>query len=694
MQPVFGARAGRRRTRWFFTRYVSGRGAAAGAPHRRPAVRHPARRRALSQLALARRGATPSARRSWRRQQRSSPVPARARQLLDGDARRLDDSSPRRSRFVGKPGDAHQMLLDIVGLHPASVEFHQRYAESLEHLFNRAKPQRLGAQLLAEQSAASRLDAAAHRRCCGGSGYTGEATPDVLDEVLLRARRAGSTGRSSTTGRCPRPTPIRAYTDDGRNYLAWLADAARTSLETLRREHGFTDDRPPDALLYLMLRHALLLGYWDTSLRLHLDGRACSTPPRWRRRGASRAFMHVAAGDARAESRYAPLLHAATRASPATPTLTRRRAHPRIIGRLRATADLAEQLAALDAARAACPPRASSAASPSTSTPRSYRLDAWLLGLVQLPARGAALPCRASERPRRARASTSAPTAGSRTCGRRTAPLHAGHARRTSCAAELPARRRTAPLVRDRANGGYVHAPSLNHAATAAVLRNGYLANATPRQPEPLAVNLSSRARARSRSVIEGIRNGSRSARCSATSFERGLHDGHGPLEVDRFIYPLRKAFPLRRRPADVDAATARRRPIEAIEARNVRRRAGARRARRARPASAATRSGYGAARPPTGGRARRHRRRGRRACSTPTTRSPTWRSPRACTRRCSATTTASPPRSTRTRRAGFPPEPEVVRTPRSGIAPHPPRRAASRRRASIPPPRRSPASR
>src|SRR5262249_48364247 len=35
------------------------------------------------------------------------------------------------------------------------------------------------------------------------------------------------------------------------------------------------------------------------------------------------------------------------------------------------------------------------------------------------------------------------------------------------------------PLMRDSTNGGFVHAPSMNHAVTAAVLRSGYLANAT-----------------------------------------------------------------------------------------------------------------------------------------------------------------------------------------------------------------------
>ena len=46
-------------------------------------------------------------------------------------------------------------------------------------------------------------------------------------------------------------SPIRAWTDDGRNYLEWLLDAARASLDALRLQDGFTDDHPPTALLYL-----------------------------------------------------------------------------------------------------------------------------------------------------------------------------------------------------------------------------------------------------------------------------------------------------------------------------------------------------------------------------------------------------------------------------------------------------------
>jgi hypothetical protein len=69
--------------------------------------------------------------------------------------------------------------------------------------------------------------------------------------------------------------------------------------------------------------------------------------------------------------------------------------------------------------------------------------------------------------------------------------------------------------------------------------------------------------------LLEGVRNGQSIGALLGYSFERGLHDAHGLAEVDKFIFPLRKAFPLvadslepTQTPPDV--------PIEAIEARNV----------------------------------------------------------------------------------------------------------------------------
>ena len=124
------------------------------------------------------------------------------------------------------------------------------------------------------------------------------------------------------------------------------------------------------------------------------------------------------------------------------------------------------------------------------------------------------------------------------------------------------------PLLRDPANGGYLHAPSLNQAVTGAVLRGGYLANATPDTPDALAIALTSRRVRRALDLLEGMRNGQPLGALLGYQLERGLHDAHGLAEVDALIFGLRTAFPLvanrLEETHDPDV------PIEAIEASNV----------------------------------------------------------------------------------------------------------------------------
>src|SRR6185369_5476896 len=99
--------------------------------------------------------------------------------------------------------------------------------------------------------------------------------------------------------------------------------------------------------------------------------------------------------------------------------------------------------------------------------------------------------------------------------------------------------------------------------------RAGYLANASPQVPGALAVNLSSQRVRMALGLIEGIRNGQPLGTLLGYRLQRGLHEGHAPLELDRFIHPLRKRFPL---VADqlVSTVSPEGVPIEAIEANNV----------------------------------------------------------------------------------------------------------------------------
>jgi hypothetical protein len=58
------------------------------------------------------------------------------------------------SAHVGQAGDPHRVLLDVLGLHSGSVEFHQRYAESLQDLYNRLNLGGAGGRFMAALSAA------------------------------------------------------------------------------------------------------------------------------------------------------------------------------------------------------------------------------------------------------------------------------------------------------------------------------------------------------------------------------------------------------------------------------------------------------------------------------------------------------------------------------------------------------------
>ena len=89
-----------------------------------------------------------------------------------------------------------------------------------------------------------------------------------------------------------------------------------------------------------------------------------------------------------------------------------------------------------------------------------------------------------------------------------------------------------------RASQGLIHAPSLDHATTAAVLRSGWSAFGTEDAGSPLAVDLSAGRIRAARWLIEGVRSGQELGRLLGGRFERRLHDRH----LDRHIDDVRAA--------------------------------------------------------------------------------------------------------------------------------------------------------
>jgi len=105
------------------------------------------------------------------------------------------------------------------------------------------------------------------------------------------------------------------------------------------------------------------------------------------------------------------------------------------------------------------------------------------------------------------------------------------------------------PVLHDRNNEGFVHAPSLNHAVTAAVLRSGYLTEQAggASAARAMAVNLTSRRTRTALDVLDGMATGNELGALLGYHFERALAEG--PLTADGaglqvFVARLRKAFP------------------------------------------------------------------------------------------------------------------------------------------------------
>jgi hypothetical protein len=542
-------------TRGYFTRYVSGRGSV-------PNVR-------IGRQPYGILPTTAFSRLSWLDRQDDLPHVRRdellfLRRLHRTLSRAGDDwgAMSQQSSFVGKPGDPHALLLDILGLHPASVEFHYRYAESLEHLFNRMNLLGFGGILLALILAGHYHDAGL--QLLRQYGYEGEEEPDLLSQYFFAGQDRLS-GPIIDDRPLSETDPVRVCAAGGRNYLEWLLDAARESLEALRRQEGFEDDRAPNAVLYLLLRHALMLGYHEASYVLY---RIADFLPEAELTAMKREapFVHVHDAAVASESRFAALYAA----EPRITGVPDRRVAEHIalnVDVLLASRVLADQLAALELLVRTPTARLERLLAEHVDT-CTYRYDAWLLGLVNLQ-----LEAMRNER-----------GDGEEALPHREGAYLGAYAWLEDVRPEhkvlTPVRLADgelekvfaggAPLMRDSTNGGFVLTPSLNHAVTAAVLRNGYIANASPEAPGALAVNLSSERVRLALGALEGMRAGQSLGALLGYRLERGLHDRHSVVEVDRFIYALRDAFPLH---ADKLKKTTRTDPdvrVDQVDARNV----------------------------------------------------------------------------------------------------------------------------
>ncbi|MCA0454431.1 MAG: hypothetical protein LCI00_10690 [Chloroflexi bacterium] len=487
--------------------------------------------------------------------------------------------------------DAHKLLLSILGLHPSSVDYYSRVAHGANHLYNVMNLQGQGQQFIKAYQSIRFVDngidiatADQTRILLNILGYPHEADPDILELIFNRTAQKLK-GAVIDDRPLSEMLRIRDYAlpkaagDPKRNYLEWLVDAASTSFETLRLEAGFIDNKAPTALLYLVMRYAMMQSYWKTTIDYHrsiasnvaFDVEAARSEPQ---------FINISQSAKVSESRFTPMYaQVAGVTDPNIPNDTLVNAIPRHLRTHWQTRHLSE---IIDSAAAL-------ANIPTARLERlfaehidlcSYRLDAWQQGFVryQLSAMRGWHYNPQNETPGGVYIGAYGWLENVKPENKALTPMRLPNDLREvfDPLDDAGAPRNRTPIMHDPTNQGYIHAPSLNHAVTAAVLRNGYNATASPTARESMAVNLSSERVRLALSFIEGIRNGQSLSALLGYQLERGLHDNNSFAEVDTFIYKLRKEFPLMagklKLPIDpvTGAADPDVAPIEAQEARNV----------------------------------------------------------------------------------------------------------------------------
>ena len=399
---------------------------------------------------------------------------------LDSVMRRMHETWRSLAQNVSRAGtgtDPEHAIIDVLGLQPSSVTYHHRRAVGSQFIWNETA--------FAGGDPARRMEAhqAAAFSLIQALGHDLQGARAVALELL---RSATENTRPTIDNR-----PLSETRSLDPNYIEWL----RGSFDAVRTESYGAPT--PTALLYVLLRQALLLGTWDASTRLLIAAGLADESDR-----VESELVHV--GAAKELTRWDHL-------DATIPNVTGNLAVATFVRGPNggdAAADLKEQLAALETL----------APLPTARLERlfaehvdlcSYRLDAWRLGLVA----------------RRLDAMRTAMRTG----------IHIGA---YGWLEDL--RPRTA-----EDSGGFVHAPSTAHAVTAAILRAAHLNHADPSSRERMSVDLRSTRVRRALGYLDGLRQGHELAALLGYRFERGLHDRSPLLGLEQHLVRLRDAFPL-----------------------------------------------------------------------------------------------------------------------------------------------------
>ncbi len=464
----------------------------------------------------------------------------------------------RKAKHVGDDADFKQRLLDILGLHPSSVEYFSRRALADEFYMNNFIYHGFGFDILSPtwhilqaqkffQLAAMKL---------------GNFKDLKIRDISFFNKRSKLNGPvvdgdpklplSETKG----ITPFFKKEGDERNYIHWLLKAGKKDLKIERFINESNEGvSPPRALLYMYLRQALLNEMTTAAkgfLRVKKQIQKMPTNPsmvnmRGAKHFADKDLWNVDVNLEGQDQQVSDFVHRKFRTA-TIPDIPDPQDFALMAKMLRMRGAL-EKLADLPTARL----ERLFAEHMDTC---SYRLDAWVTGLFQ-----SRLDFMRFNQAGRVNEDGSFDDFGEFSEGqpRYNRGVYIGSygfvenlrprkkAPQPASDSEVPESMRTPgeTIVKDPNNGGYVLAPSLNHAVTSAVLLNAYMSHADSDNDSQFAVNLSSRRVRKALKVLDGLRNGQSMGALLGYQLERALHDNPEKEELDEFIYVLRERFPL-----------------------------------------------------------------------------------------------------------------------------------------------------
>ena len=468
--------------------------------------------------------------------------------------------------FVGKPGDAHQHLLDMLGLHATSIDFHRRHAVGSQFHYNYAR-------LVGNDTVANntwRLHRGLAGEVLADLGWPTKVFPPILDLSFFTAQNriidplVDDVERAEDEVLSEGQEIKSVYTLEGlpdpQNYISWLRQSDLPEIRTQNFKNAALEPvSPPRPLLYRMLRHALLLANADAALRLYQDHEVVTEAVR----------KQVQLPNIREERTVTQWELLDARMDRVLPGVSTERVAMHAF--VNSPAGLAlPQASGLSRVRTAL---AALEGLPTARLERlfaehvdlcSYRLDAWQTALF-------------TERLWALRDPQSTGDPAQRTLG-----LHLGafgwlEDVRPATQPAIPVDPAIVPedlrepdqrpLTEQPDAGGFIHGPSINHAVTGAVLRNAYLTHSESSEQDLMAVDLSSERARLAGGLLEGIRAGQPLGALLGYRFERGLKENHGDPSLAAHFPAFRNAYPLitDRITPDEDAEDA-----ELKEARNV----------------------------------------------------------------------------------------------------------------------------